>query len=96
LIKSGIAIIELCLVDNDGTENVISVNGKREQISFGVSKRDILLQRANEDAACFKLAVNITTTTVDIEVLHKVCRFASHGSSNHTILLMKISGSSSR
>lgn len=88
------------MVDKDGQENIISLDGKRGQIRPGVAMKDIILQSASDDAhPSFKFDIDISNTTVDIDVLHKVknSRFSTiiKGSSNHFILLLNISGSSS-
>ena len=74
IIQSGIAIIEISLLHNR-SRNTITVSDKR---SVGprsiITKSDILLKRMEEDelSLSYQIVVDITNTTVDIDVLHRV------------------------
>ena len=63
------------MIHQSGSKNVINVDDKRDVIrSSSVSKKDIILKSLSENEAftSFKIAVDITNTTVDVDILHKV------------------------
>jgi hypothetical protein len=85
---SGIAIIEISLSSN----NTITILDTREETNqrMSISKSDVSLQRMqeNETSSSFKITVDITNTTVDIDILHKVRKV---GASNRDVLVINYS-----
>ena len=74
---SGIAIIEVNLMYGNDAECEIIVGKQGEAINSNtlhVNERDISLSRYNppSDEHCWKIKVEITNTTVDIDIIHQV------------------------
>ena len=71
---SGIAIIEVNLMYNDDAECEIVVGKQGEAVSSNKLESDISLSRYNPsaDKKCWKIKVDITNTTVDIDIIHQV------------------------
>lgn len=81
--QSGIAIIEISLLHGGRPGNVFNIVGKHGNKTckkMNISKSDVSLTRLHEDevATSFTIIVDITNTTVDMDILHQVLSRALH------------------